>query len=171
MSRGPVNCIVAAVMINALVCLAFGADKSEKYQAYLSPMPHNDAMHVNFSGKGSAVATLEGEALTLSGTFAGLASAATKAHLCLSQAAGIPGKPIFEITVPQTANGKLTATFKFDKSQIEALQKGQLYLQIDSEKAPGGNLWGWLLTEHEVPGPDVPQKGPWFQPEFAVKTK
>ena len=64
----------------ALVCLALGADKGEKYQAYLSPMPHNDAMHANFSGKGSAVATLEGETLTLTGAFAGLASAATKAR-------------------------------------------------------------------------------------------
>ena len=161
----------AAVITAAVVCLAFGADKAEKFQAYLSPMPHNDSMHANFSGKGTAVATLEGDSLSLSGTFTGLASAAIKAHLCLSQAPGIPGKTILEADVPHAAEGKLAATFKLDKSQIEALQKGKLYVQIDSEKAAEGNLWGWLLIEHEVPGQDVPQKGPWFQPDFAVKTK
>jgi hypothetical protein len=54
---------------------------------------------------------------------------------------------------------------------MSALQKAQIYVQIDSEKAPKGNLWGWLLSEHEVVGQDVPQKGPWFLPEFAAKTR
>jgi hypothetical protein len=160
----------AAILI-VTVAIVSGADKPEKYQAYLSPMPHNDAMHANFSGKGNLLATLEGDTLKLTGTFTGLASAATKAHVCLSQAAGIPGKPILDVVVPHEIEGKVTGTFKLDKSQLEALQKGKFYLQIDSEKAPDGNLWGWLLTEHEVAGQDVPQKGPWFQPDFAVKTK
>jgi len=29
--------------------------------------------------------------------------------------------------------------------QVQSLKKGQLYIQIYSEKAPDGNLWGWLL--------------------------
>ena len=36
------NYLVAAVMTAALVCIGFGAEQSEKYQGYLSPMPHND---------------------------------------------------------------------------------------------------------------------------------
>ena len=171
MSRQTLNTVAAAA---ALVCLGFAADKpvaSKKYQAYLSPMPHNDAMHPNFSGKGAAIAALTGDTMSLNGTFTGLASAATKGHICLSLAAGIPGKPILEFTVPSGIDGKLTGTFKLDKDQTAALQKGQLYIQIDSEKAPNGNLWGWLLSEHEVVGQDVPQKGPWFLPETAVKTK
>jgi len=171
MSRERLNCVAVAAIAGALVCIGFGAEKPEKYQAYLSPMPHNDAMHANFSGKGAAVATLEGDTVSLSGTFTGLASAATKAQVCLSKAAGIPGTPVFEVTVSEAVEGKVTGTFKLDKSQIAALQQGKLYVQIASEKAPNGNLWGWLLAEHEVPGQDVPQKGPWFQPDFAVKTK
>ncbi|HEX4594724.1 MAG TPA: CHRD domain-containing protein [Bryobacteraceae bacterium] len=158
----------------ALVCLGFGAETSgriRKYQAYLSPMPHNDATHANFSGKGATVATLDGDTLSLSGTFTGLASAATKAHICLSMAAGIPGRPIFEVIVPAAVEGNVTGTFKLDKDQIDALQKGQLYIQIDSEKASNGNLWGWLLAGHEIAGQDVPQKGPWFLPEVSIKTK
>jgi len=171
MSCERLNYVIAAAMTAALVCLGFGTEKSEKYQAYLSPMPHNDAMRANFSGKGSAVVTVEGDAVSLSGAFTGLASAATKRRLCLGQAAGAPGKPILEFPAPHASEGNLTGKFKLDKSQIEQLQKGKLYVQIDSEKAPDGNLWGWLLAEHEVPGQDVPQKGPWFQPDFAVKTK
>jgi hypothetical protein len=165
------NCIAAAAIAAAFVCLGFGAEKAERYQAYLSPMPHNDAMHANFSGKGAAVGTLDGDTMSLSGAFTGLASAATKGHVCLSKAAGIPGTPIFDFSVPSGVEGKMTGTLKLDKDQIAALKTGKLYIQIDSEKAPNGNLWGWLLTEHEVAGQDIPQKGPWFQPEFAVKTK
>jgi hypothetical protein len=173
MSRKLLNRVAAAATV-VILCSGFGAGTfgaTEKYQAYLSPMPHNDAMHANFAGKGAAAATLDGDTMSLSGAFSGLASGATKAHVCMSQAAGIPGKPIFEFTVPLAVEGKMTGTFKLDKDQIAALQKGKLYIQIDSEKAPNGNLWGWLLTEHEVAGQDVPQKGPWFQPQFASKTK
>jgi hypothetical protein len=172
MSRQILNAIAAAAA--ALGSIGFAADKpvaSKKYQAYLSPMPHNDAMHTNFRGKGDAIATLTGDTMSLSGTFTGLAGAATKARICLSVAAGIPGKTIFEFAVPSGVEGKAAGTFKLDKDQTAALQKGQLYIQIDSEKAPNGNLWGWLLPEHEVVGQDVPQKGPWFLPEFSVKTK
>ena len=174
MSRDLIGSVPAAAAAVALVCFSFGAEifaATEKYQAYLSPMPHNGAMHANFNGKGSAVATVDGDRMLLNGTFTGLASAATKAHVCLSLAPGIPGKPIFDFTVPAAVDGKVTATFKLDSTQVTALKTGKLYIQIDSEKAPNGNLWGWLLTEHEVVGQDVPQKGPWFQPDFAIKTK
>jgi hypothetical protein len=167
----PLNCVAAAAVTAALVCLGFGAEASQKYQAYLSPMPHNDAMHANVTGKGTAVGTLDRDTLSLSGTFAGLAGAATKAHVCLSKAPGIPGAPIFEVTVAPATEGTVTGTFKLDKSQIDKFQKGNLYIQINSEKAPNGNLWGWLLPGHEVVGQDVPQKGPWFEQGFAVKTK
>lgn len=170
-SCGILNAIGVAI---ALVSLSFAADKpaaNKKYQAHLSPMPHNDAMHPNFSGKGNAIATLAGDTMSLSGAFTGLASPATKAQICLSLAPGIPGKPIFEFQVPAGVEGKVTASFKLDKDQTAALQKGQLYIQIHSEKAPNGNLWGWLLPEHDIAGQDVPQKGPWFLPEFAEKTK
>jgi len=31
------------------------------------------------------------------------------------------------------------------REQVQSLQSGRLYVQISSEKAPDGNLWGWLL--------------------------
>lgn len=157
----------------ALLSFAFWthAIAAEKFQVYLSPMPFNDATQPFMTGKGSASATLEGNTLSISGTFTGLSGAATKAHLSLSRGPGIPGAPLVDLTVAGGVAGKVTGQIKLDPSQLVALRGGRLYIQIDSEKAPSGHLWGWLLDEHEIVGQDVPQKGSGFIPPFAVRTK
>jgi hypothetical protein len=144
---------------------------AEKYQIYLSPMPFNDATQPDMTGKGTAAATLDGETLSISGTFAGLASSATKAHLSLSKGPGIPGTSFVDLVISPATSGKLTGQVKLQPNQIAALKTGKLYVQIDTEKVATGTLWGWLLPEYEVAGQDVPQKGPWYIPPFAVKTK
>ena len=144
---------------------------AEKYQIHLSPMPFNDAMQPDMTGKGTASATLDGETLTISGTFAGLASPATKAHLSLSRGPGIPGTAVLDLVTSSGTSGKLSGHVKLQPNQVAALKTGKLYVQIDTEKVPTGTLWGWILPEHEVAGQDVPQKGPWYIPPFAVKTK
>jgi hypothetical protein len=153
------------------VCLASGAAAAEKYQVYLSAMPFNDATQPLMTGKGSASATLEGDTLSISGSFTGLSGPATKAHLSLSKGPGIPGNPLADLTLTGDVAGKVTGQIKLDPSQLVALRSRKLYIQIDSQKAPSGHLWGWLLDDHDVAGQDVPQKGPWFWPPFAVKTK
>jgi CHRD domain len=168
------KCVQAAIVIAGLVTLLAPAVNAapEKYQAYLSPVPHNDATLDNVRGKGTATVTLDGDTISIAATFAGLASPATKAVLLLSAGAGIPGKTVVkELDVTADANGKVSAQIKLDAAQLAALRGGKLYLQINSQKAPEGNLWGWFLPEHEVAGQDVPQKGPWYIPPFAVKTK
>lgn len=144
---------------------------AEKYQIHISPMPFNDATQPDMTGKGTATATLDGETLSIAGTFTGLASAATKAHLSLSAGPGIPGKPIFELAVSPDVAGKLTGQFKLQPNQVTALKSNKLYVQIDTQKVPTGTLWGWILPEHDVAGPNVPQRGSWYIPPFAVKTK
>ncbi len=144
---------------------------AEKYQVYLSPMPFSDATQPIMTGKGTATVTLEGDVLSISGSFAGLSGAATKARLSLSRGPGIPGTPVTDLMLVGDVAGKVTGQIKLDPSQLAALRSHKLYIQIDSEKAPSGHLWGWLLDEHEVAGQDAPQKGPWFWPPFAVKTK
>jgi hypothetical protein len=106
MSCGILNAIAVAV---ALVSLSFAADKpaaNKKYQAYLSPMPHNGAMHPNFSGKGNAIATLAGDTMSLSGAFTGLASPATKA--LVDERKGIPDDdPYHHPYIPRLARSTL----------------------------------------------------------------
>jgi hypothetical protein len=162
-----VSCAIALLTIVTPASVA----AAEKYQIHLSPMPFNDATQPTMTGKGTASATLDGETLTITGTFAGLASAATKAHLSLSAAAGVPGTAIMDLVVSPGVAGKLTGQVKLQPNQVTALKSNKLYVQIDTEKVPTGTLWGWILPEHEIAGQGVPQKGSWFIPPFAVKTK
>ena len=159
------------VGLSLAIGIASGVLAAEKYQAYLSAMPFTDETQPIMTGKGSASATLEGDTLSISGSFTGLSGPATKAHLSLSRGPGIPGKSLFDLTLSGDVSGKVTGQIKLDPSQLAALRSRKLYIQIDSAKAPSGHLWGWLLEEHEIAGQDVPQKGPWFWPPFAVKTK
>jgi hypothetical protein len=38
---------------------------------------------------------------------------------------------------------------QLNKEQLADLAQGKLYIQLHSEKAPEGNLWGWLLPERK----------------------
>jgi hypothetical protein len=150
--------------------LACAAAAAEKYQVYLSPMPFNDATQPFMTGaKGTATATLDGDTLSISGTFTGLSGRATKARISLSRAPGVHGDAQFDLTLEGDTAGKVSGQKKLDAGQLAALRSRKLYIQIDSEKAPTGHLWGWLLEEHEIAGEDVPQKS-WYIPPFAVKT-
>jgi hypothetical protein len=171
--RASLNRILVGIVAAGLLWCATGSSLSaaEKYLVYLSPMPFSEATRPTMTGKGSGSATLEADTLSITAGFSGLASAAVKGHLSLSKAAGIPGTALFDLTVSADVSGKVTGQLKLDPAQLVALRGGKLYVQIDSEKAPMGNLWGWLLPDHEIAGQDVPQKGPWFIPPFAVKTK
>lgn len=160
-------CGVAGMLLLALNVL----NAAEKYQVYLSAMPYLDANQPLMTGKGTATATLDGDTLSISGSFAGLSGPATKARLSVSRGPGIPGNPLVDLTLSGDVAGKVTGQTKLNPAQLAALRSGKLYIQIDSEKVPSGHLWGWLLDEHEVTGQDVPQKGPWFVPSFSVKTK
>jgi hypothetical protein len=161
--------VVVVTVLSFAMCLSLAA--AEKYQVHLSPMPFNDATQPIMQGKGTASATLDGDTLSISGSFAGLTGPATKAHLSVSKGPGIPGSPLVDLILVGDVAGKVTGQIKLDPSQLVALRGRRLYIQIDSEKAPLGHLWGWLLEEHEIAGQDVPQKGPWYIPPFAVKTK
>ena len=66
-------------------CRSCPLTAAEKYQVHLSAMPFNDATQPLMTGKGTASATLDGDTLTISGSFAGLSGPATKARLSLSR--------------------------------------------------------------------------------------
>ena len=165
------NRALLLVALSLSVLVASGAAAAERYQVHLSALPFTDATLPMMRGTGSATASLEGDTLSISGTFAGLTGPATKAHLSLSAAPGIPGVPLVDLTLTGDVAGKVTGQIKLIPSQLAALRSHKLYIQIDSEKVPSGHLWGWLLDEHDVAGQGVPQKGPWFVPPFAVKAR
>jgi hypothetical protein len=121
------------------------AQSLEKYKVRLSTVPMDGGMRDAVAGTGTAAVVLAGTKLTITGTFQGLRSPATAAHLHRGLARGVRGAPVAELTVSKGTDGTITGSVDLTPDQLQALRRGQLYVQISSEKAPDGNLWGWLL--------------------------
>ncbi len=110
----------------------------------MSPVPIDASMLPIIAGSGSLTATLSGNILTVAGTFEGLKSPATTAHIHRGPR-GIPGPAILDLTVTKTVKGAVNGSFELTPEQLADVKDGLWYVQIESEKAPEGNLWGWLL--------------------------
>jgi hypothetical protein len=158
----------APAMAAALLC---GGAAAQTYQANLGPMPLDEANKKNMLGRGDATATLDGKVLTVSGTFGGLPSPATTARLTVGPAIGVPGTEGLDLTVSQATSGTVSGKLTLTAAQAGAFRTGRLYVQIDSQKAPTGNLWGWLLPQHHDAPPGVPQQGPWFLPQLNTPSR
>jgi len=139
---------MAFVRFGAIAAIGIGliwaAAAEEKFHTRLAPVPLDATMRATVAGIGTATATLAGTKLTITGTFEGLLSPATTAQLHLSRVAGVRGPAVFDLTVSHATSGSLSGSIDFSADQVEALRKGRFYIQIQSEKAPDGNLWGWL---------------------------
>ena len=103
-------------------------------------------MQESVAGSGSATAVLSDNRLTIEGTFAGLRSPATVARLHVAPRA-IRGPAVADFMVPSATSGSFKTVVQLTDQQRQALEKNSLYIQIHSEKAPDGNLWGWLLPQ------------------------
>jgi len=137
---------VLGVTASLLVFAAPGAAQNEeRYKVRLSPVPMDIAMRSTVAGTGSATAVLKGATLTVSGTFDGLRSPATAVRVYQGAKMGLRGSPFADLTVSKAANGTIAGSITLTPDQTQALRKGQLYLQLSSEKAPDGNLWGWFV--------------------------
>ncbi len=158
----------------AFAAPAFAAD----YQTNLGPMPLDDETKQVIQGRGDATATSDGKSLMVKGSFHGLPSNATDAHIFLSPIAGVPGKSILDLDVTKASSGTLSGNFTLTAAQAAALRTGKLYIQINSEKAPDnvpwgakGTLWGWLFPAHETVGQNVPQQDHWFIPQLDTPSR
>jgi hypothetical protein len=146
------QCVRGIVMKRAIVGLViFGlvgagpagaADR--RYQGDLDPFPHDNSTRDAVVGTGTVSATLTGNMLTITGHFAGLSSAATAAHLQMGTAMGVPGPRIGELQITQMRDGEISGSVKLTGAGIAALNRGAVYVQLDSVNAADGNSWGWL---------------------------
>jgi hypothetical protein len=127
------------------VALAFAAAAQQSFKVRLRPVPIEASTAANTTGAGEALAELAGTRLTLRGDFSGLKGAATVARLHQGPVMGVRGPAIADVAVPAATNGTFSAEVTLTAAQAEGLRQGQVYLQIHSETAPDGNLWGWLL--------------------------
>ena len=141
-SARPVLACSTALVVAAL---AFAAAAQQSFKIRLRPVPIEASTAANTTGAGDATASLAGTRLTLRGNFAGLKGAATAARLHQGPVMGVRGPAIADVTVPAATSGTFSAEVALTAAQVEALRQGQIYLQIHSETAPDGNLWGWLI--------------------------
>jgi hypothetical protein len=138
--------LMAAVAMTIASPLSMPA-QAPAYRARLSVVPIDIAMQATVAGSGSASATLKGSTLTITGTFSGLKTPATVARVHRGPRTAMRGPAIGDLTATAATSGTIGGTIELTKQQIEDLAAGRLYLQLHSEKAPEGNLWGWLLPE------------------------
>jgi hypothetical protein len=157
--------MTAAILL--MVGLGAAAPDASRFETELGPAPINSTTKTSVTGHGSIHATLSGTRLEIQGTFEGMSSPATDAHLMLGAGIAIPGPSIQDLTVSPSAAGTVAGSLTLSRAQVTALREGKLYIQINSQKspAPGGNLWGWLLPEHIKAGQDEPLLGNWFLPQ------
>jgi hypothetical protein len=120
--------------------------QTPQYRARLSVVPLDLAAQSTIAGSGSATAALKGSTLTINGTFSGLKTAATIARVHRSPKTGMRGVPIGDLTATAATSGTISGSIELTKEQIDDLAAGRLYIQLHSQKAPDGNLWGWLLV-------------------------
>jgi hypothetical protein len=160
-----VGTVVGVALLST--ALSAAAPDVATFETVLAHAPITDATKDSITGQGAATAKLEGNKLAVSGVFAGLTTPATDAHLMTGIGIGIPGTPLLDLTITAAKNGTISGSFTLNRAQLGALKSGRIYIQIDSQKAPApsGNLWGWLLPEHEKAGQDEPQVGHWYLPQ------
>lgn len=137
----------AALTVTVLVLslLPVAAQNEVRYKVRLAPVPMDIAMRSTVAGSGAATAVLKGTSLTINGSFEGLRSSATAARLHQGPTMGLRGTPFADLMISKATNGTITGSVALSPEQARALERGRVYLQISSERAPDGNLWGWFV--------------------------
>jgi len=134
-----IACLCTAVSVSA--------QPAKTYKARLAPVPIDVSMQATVAGAGSVTGTRTGNKLTLTGTFDGLRSAATIAQLHKGPVTGVRGPVVADLTVAKGTNGAINGTIDLTPALADDLDKGRLYIELHSEGAKEGNLWGWLLAQ------------------------
>jgi hypothetical protein len=137
------------VIVSTLALVAVTASsgaQTPQYRARLSPVPLDIAMQATIAGSGSATAVLKGTTLTINGTFAGLRTAATVARVHRGPKTAMRGPAIGDLTATAATSGTISGSIELTSAHVADLAAGRLYVMLHSEKAPEGNLWGWLLA-------------------------
>lgn len=142
--------LIAGLLVAGLVGLAPAvyAQASRTFKTRLSPVPVS-AYNVNVVGTGSVTATLTGTKLTISGNYDGLASPATIAKVYKSTKPGVRGDALFDLKVSGGTSGTINGQFDLTAAQVQELAASRYYVQLHSEKAAEGNLWGWLMPQEK----------------------
>ena len=141
---------IAGLLMAGILALApaVQAQTARSFKTRLSPVPIA-AYNVNVVGTGTVTATLTGTRLSIAGTYEGLASAATIAKIFKSPKPGMRGEALLDLKVSGGTSGTISGQFDLTAAQVQELSLSRYYVQLHSEKAPDGNLWGWLMPQEK----------------------
>ena len=138
--------ILLPVCFGLLLFASAGTSQTpERFKVRLTTVPMDGGMRNTVAGSGSATATLTGAKLSVTGTFDGLKSPATAAKLNAGLARGVRGYAIGNLEITKSTKGSISGSVDLTAAQVKGLRDGHLYIEVASEKAPEGNLWGWIL--------------------------
>jgi hypothetical protein len=138
--------LVSTATLVAAAALVVTLDaQSGSYRARLGVVPIDIVMQATIAGSGSVTATLKGSTLTVTGTFTGLKTPATVVRVHRGPHTAMRGPAIGDLTATAATSGSISGSIELTKEQVDDLVAGRLYVQLHSQKAPDGNLWGWLL--------------------------
>ena len=125
--------------------LATPAFAAATYEAELDPTPFDATNRADvIDSIGDVTATLDGNLLTVKGSFSNFTSPATGGSFRIGLAKGVPGDAIGALTVEHARKGSFSGSIKLNAAQLAALKREAIYIRIDSEKSPDGNVQGWL---------------------------
>ena len=130
-----------------LAVLAAETASAEDFLARLGRAPVDSRNQASVTGIGKATAELDGNRLRIEGSYEGLQAPATVANLHLGAAVGARGPIIHALELTAGVDGSIRGNLRLSQTEVDALKAGRLYIQIDSEAAAEGNLWGWLLAD------------------------
>jgi len=136
--------------LNIFVCavaalLLAGPALAATYEAELDPCPFDATNRADvINSIGNVTANLDGNMLTVKGTFSNFTSPATGGSFRIGLAKGVPGDAIGNLTVDHARQGSFSGSIKLTVAQLAALKRQALYIRIDSQKSPDGNVQGWL---------------------------
>ena len=134
------------ILICAVTALLLaGPALAATYEAELDPCPFDATNRADvINSIGNVTADLDGNMLTVKGTFSNFTSPATGGSFRIGLAKGVPGDAIGTLTVDHARQGTFSGSIKLTATQLAALKRQSLYIRIDSQKSPDGNVQGWL---------------------------
>jgi hypothetical protein len=131
-------CAVAALLLA-------GPALAATYEAELDPCPFDATNRADvINSIGNVTANLDGNMLTVKGSFSNFTSPATGGSFRIGLAKGVPGDAIGDLTVDHARQGSFSGSIKLTAAQLAALKRQAIYIRIDSQKSPDGNVQGWL---------------------------
>lgn len=136
--------LATAVLAACFLIASVASAQSSRFRARLSEVPVTPQTYRTITGVGEVLATLNGSTLSLTGSYEGMSSAATAAHIHNAPKA-MNGPPIGAVEVTPAPSGEVSGSLELTEEQLAALRNEELYIVVHSEDNPGGELRGWLL--------------------------